>query len=122
MGIRSQVVSIKQHFIDNWVASPVHYSNTEYVATTSGWIFLDVIPISNRGRGYDSACGNTFTLINVVAFGRDEIESGALADDVIAFLENANIDGLQVGPWQLIAAVPNGNTNFSHSLSFDVRN
>ncbi len=102
--IQDVVLAVEKHFNDNWIDSEVNYDQPQFTPTSTKWVEIIVNPVLSENASF-TCTKETFELHTLV-YGANKVEAGTLADSVIAFLQNTQIDMLTVKTWGTIA---NGN-------------
>ncbi len=92
-------LEVEEYFQDNWDGT-IHYSNTEKLANSNEWIYLDIEPI-HTDPGI-SGCTRTDNLIFVTSYASNKVTSAQLADKVVRFLSGVKLAGTTVGTWRPI--------------------
>ena len=117
--IQDITFAVENHFSTNWHHSQVNYEQSQFTPHGSEWVEVIVIPIASENVSIESCTNDTYELHTLV-YGSNKVKAGLLADKVIAFLQNTNIDKLRVRTWGTIA---NGyletNDTYFYKLFFD---
>ena len=117
--IRDVVLSVEKHFVDNWNGD-VNYDQTGYTPANATWIELRVIPILSYNASLEDCTSEEFEL-HLMAYGTNKVEAGELIEQVVAFLQNKDIDGLKVRGWRQIYNGTLDTGTYFYKLIFDAK-
>ena len=118
--IRDIVLAVEQRFANDWALSPVNYDLVGYTPTVSEFIEIQIVPISSYNNSLQSCTFEDFEL-HVSAYGKTKVEAGVLVDEVVAFLQNTQINELRVRTWRQIANGTLDTGAYFYKIIFDAQ-
>jgi len=102
MGLKENKLYFEQTFFDKWVDTPIHYAGIEFKQDgLDAWINPVYQPRSMRRQGM-SPMGVSNGSLDVVCWGKNDVEAMGLADTLIAFVhDNIERDKFELNGYQI---------------------
>ncbi len=91
--------TIQTEFQDNWLLTPIQFSDQNFTPTADSWIRLDVIPLGSTNLSYSGSLGEVHGCY-VICYDINQVQASLLADQVSTFFQNRLISGIQVLSYQ----------------------